>query len=276
VNCGAIPSGLVESELFGHVKGSFTGALQDAIGRFELADGSTLFLDEVGELPPEAQVKLLRVLQEHEFEPIGSRRTKKVEVRIIAATNRNLEEDVRASRFRSDLFYHLNVLPLRVPSLRERSSDIPELVLFFLERSCQRFGRKLMSVSQETMNHPTAYEWPGNIRELQKVIERGVVLCLGPVLTMGRDLLPVAEASASATQSPPSDNGDGIRESLLVADRSSVQRSLEDIEREHIIRVLDSPSDPVHFLTIHSVGYKFVPRPERATPAFDGSARREF
>ena len=259
VNCGAIPSGLVESELFGHVKGSFTGALQDAIGRFELANGSTLFLDEVGELPPEAQVKLLRVLQEHEFEPIGSRRTRKVDVRIIAATNRNLEEDVRAGRFRSDLFYRLNVLPLKVPSLNERRSDIPELVLFFLERSCQRFGRKLMSVSQETMNNLTAYDWPGNIRELQNVIERGVVLCRGPALTMGRDLLPLAEGSASADQSASSSgNGAEIRESSPLADRSSLQRSLEDIEREHIIRVLDStkgkidgPSGAALILALH-------------------------
>ena len=255
VNCGAIPSGLVESELFGHVKGSFTGALQDAVGRFELAEGSTLFLDEVGELPPEAQVKLLRVLQEHEFEPIGSRRTKKVDVRIIAATNRNLEEDVRAGRFRSDLFYRLNVLPLRMPALRERRSDIPELVLFFLERSCQRFGRKLLSVSQETMNHLAAYEWPGNVRELQNVIERGVVLCRGSVLTMGRELVPVA---ASPNQAAPAGNGADIRQSLAASDRLSVQRSLEDVEREHIIRVLDNtkgiidgPSGAALILALH-------------------------
>jgi|SRR5579864_85308 len=255
VNCGAIPSGLVESELFGHVKGSFTGALQDAIGRFELADGSTLFLDEVGELPAEAQVKLLRVLQEHEFEPIGSRRTRKVDVRIIAATNRNLEEDVRAGRFRSDLFYRLNVLPLRVPALRERRGDIPELVLFFLERCCLRFGKKLMSVSQETMNHLAAYEWPGNIRELQNVIERGVVLCRGPVLTMGSDLLPIQE-SKPAVAAGTAVNGANLRESP--AGTPAVQRSLEDIEKEHILRVLDStqgiidgPSGAAQILELH-------------------------
>ncbi len=239
VNCGAIPSGLVESELFGHVKGAFTGALQTSAGRFELADGSTLFLDEVGELPAETQVKLLRVLQEHEFQPVGSSRTKKADVRIIAATNRNLEEDVRVGRFRSDLFYRLNVLPLRVPALRERRADIPELVLFFLERSCQKFGRKVMSVSQETMKHLTAYEWPGNIRELQNVIERGVVLCRGSLLTMGRDLLPVVESKAPATQPAGRAGGEPPDQPTLQAQQGS-QRSLEEIEKEHILRVLDS------------------------------------
>src|SRR5579864_1671187 len=258
VNCGAIPAGLVESELFGHVKGSFTGALQDATGRFELADGSTLFLDEVGELPAEAQVKLLRVLQEHEFQPVGSGRTKKVDVRIIAATNRNLEEDVRAGRFRSDLFYRLNVLPLRVPALRERRADIPELVLFFLERSCQRFGRKVLSVSQETMNHLVAYDWPGNIRELQNVIERGVVLCRGSVLTMGRDLLPIHEARAPATQSTTVGSAKDPREPAMRPDQPSVRRSLEEIEKEHILRVLEStdgiidgPTGAAQILDLH-------------------------
>lgn len=258
VNCGAIPAGLVESELFGHVKGSFTGALQDATGRFELAAGSTLFLDEVGELPAEAQIKLLRVLQEHEFQPVGSGRTKKVDVRIIAATNRNLEEDVRAGRFRSDLFYRLNVLPLRVPALRERRADIPELVLFFLERSCQRFGRKVLSVSQETMNHLVAYDWPGNIRELQNVIERGVVLCRGSVLTMGRDLLPIHEARAPATQSTTVGPAKDLREPAMRPDQASVRRSLEDIEKEHILRVLEStdgiidgPTGAAQILALH-------------------------
>jgi formate hydrogenlyase transcriptional activator len=258
VNCGAIPSGLVESELFGHIKGSFTGALQDATGRFELADGSTLFLDEVGELPAEAQVKLLRVLQEREFQPVGSGRTIKVDVRIIAATNRNLEEDVRAGRFRSDLFYRLNVLPLRVPALRERRADIPELVLFFLERFCQRFGRKVMSVSQETMNHLVAYDWPGNIRELQNVIERGVVLCRGPVLTMSRDFLPIQDARAPATQTVPAADSNDPRDSATRPDQANVRRSLEDISKEHILRVLDStggiidgPAGAAQILALH-------------------------
>jgi formate hydrogenlyase transcriptional activator len=258
VNCGAIPSGLVESELFGHVKGAFTGALQNAIGRFELADGSTLFLDEVGELPPETQVKLLRVLQEGEFQSVGSSRTKKVDVRTIAATNRNLEEDVRAGRFRSDLFYRLNVLPLRVPALRERRADIPELVLFFLERACQKFGRKIMSVSQETMKHLAAYEWPGNIRELQNVIERGVVLCRGSVLAMSHDLLPVVETTALATQSAVANIANKPSISSSQANRSKVLRSLEVIEKEHILRVLDStggiidgPNGAAQILALH-------------------------
>lgn len=258
VNCGAIPSGLVESELFGHVKGAFTGALQNAIGRFELADGSTLFLDEVGELPADTQVKLLRVLQEQEFQPVGSSRTRKVDVRTIAATNRNLEEDVRAGRFRSDLFYRLNVLPLRVPALRERRADIPELVLFFLERSCKKFGRKILSVSKETMEHLIAYEWPGNIRELQNVIERGVVLCSGSILTMGRDLLPIAETRAPLTRPTAGGGAVDLREPSDVRDQPMVQRSLEAIEKEHIIRVLDStggiidgPKGAAQILALH-------------------------
>ena len=256
VNCGAIPSGLVESELFGHVKGAFTGALQNAIGRFELADGSTVFLDEVGELPLDTQVKLLRVLQEHEFQPVGSSRTKKVDVRTIAATNRNLEDDVRAGRFRSDLFYRLNVLPLRVPPLRERRSDIPELVLFFLERASKKFGRKIMSVSQDTMQHLVAYEWPGNIRELQNVIERGVVLCRGSVLTMGRDLLPITVATP-ATQTTPGSTA-ALRERSNPGEPGSIRRSLESIEKEHILRVLtstggviDGPKGAAQILALH-------------------------
>jgi formate hydrogenlyase transcriptional activator len=182
----------------------------------------------------------LRVLQEHEFQPVGSSRTRKVDVRIIAATNRPLEEDVRAGRFRSDLFYRLNVLPLRVPPLRERRADIPELVLFFLQRSCQKLGREIMSVSHETMKHLVAYEWPGNIRELQNVIERGVVLCRGSVLTMGRNLLTVAEARDSMAQRSAGRTTSGLWEPSELPDQPVVERSLEAIEKEHILRVLDS------------------------------------
>ena len=179
VNCGSIPAGLVESELFGHVKGAFTGAMSNRTGRFELADGGTIFLDEIGELPLDTQVKLLRVLQEREFEPVGSSRTVQADVRIIAATNRDLEEAVRAGRFRSDLFYRLNVLPLHVPALRERRSDIPQLVLFFLDRYAKKEARKIERVTPETMEILANYAWPGNIRELQNVVERGVVLSRG-------------------------------------------------------------------------------------------------
>src|SRR5205814_6813507 len=171
VNCGAISAGLVESELFGHVKGAFTGALANRDGRFKVADGGTIFLDEVGELPLETQVKLLRVLQEQEFEPVGSNQTVRVDVRVIAATNRDLEEAVRAGRFRADLFYRLNVFPLRVPPLRERASDIPQLAMFFLSRFARRFGRQVDTIASETMDRLVSYPWPGNIRELQNVIE---------------------------------------------------------------------------------------------------------
>ena len=176
VNCSAISAGLVESELFGHLKGAFTGAIDRRVGRFELADGGTIFLDEIGELPLETQVKLLRVLQEHEFEPVGSSRPLRVDVRVIAATNRNLREAVEAGRFRSDLFYRLNVFPLELPPLRERRSDIPQLVMHCVSRFSKRFGKKVEGVSQESMARLMSYPWPGNVRELQNVMERAVVL----------------------------------------------------------------------------------------------------
>ena len=184
------PAGLIESELFGHVKGAFTGALERRIGRFELADGGTMFLDEVGELPLDMQVKLLRVLQEHEFEPVGSSRTVKVDVRVIAATNRVLEQEVTAGRFRADLFYRLNVLPVRVPSLRERGMDIPQLVMFFVQRHAKRIGRTVEGVSRESMDRLMAYPWPGNVRELENVVERALVLSRGGVLDIGADSTP--------------------------------------------------------------------------------------
>jgi formate hydrogenlyase transcriptional activator len=224
VNCGAIPSGLVESELFGHVRGAFTSASERRIGRFELANNGTLFLDEVGELPLETQVKLLRVLQEQEFEPVGSNRTIKVNVRIIAATNRDLEKAVQSGGFRSDLYYRLNVIPLRVPALRDRKSDIPQLVMAFLQQSANRMGKSIQSVSQATMRLLVDYSWPGNIRELQNVIERGVVLSKDSILKLGADLLPV---EASETN----------KESASAADTTNSD-SLEDVERRHILRVL--------------------------------------
>jgi formate hydrogenlyase transcriptional activator len=225
VNCGAIPTGLVESELFGHVKGAFTSASDRRVGRFELANGGTLFLDEVGELPLETQVKLLRVLQEQEFEPVGSSRTIKVNVRIIAATNRDLEQAVQSGAFRSDLYYRLNVVPLRVPALRERRSDIPQLVISFLEQSARRMGKSVASVSQKTMDLLMDYPWPGNIRELQNVIERGVVLSRGSMLKLGADLLPVE-----------GDHDAGGHEVPYEPDTAA---TLESIQRQHILRVLN-------------------------------------
>jgi len=247
VNCGAISAGLVESELFGHVKGAFTGAIGQRIGRFELADGGTLFLDEVGELPLETQVKLLRVLQEGEFEPVGGSRTLKVDVRIIAATNRDLEVEVRAGRFRADLFYRLNVLPLHNPPLRERRTDIPQLAMFFLSRFSRRFGRQIEGISQETIDLMMNYEWPGNIRELQNIIERAVALTTSPVLTIDRSQLsktPIAPQFVPTTKSY-------FEPVLNSASRSTIQpsspasapksvtpTSLADLQRQHILTIL--------------------------------------
>ena len=222
VNCGAMPADLVESELFGHVRGAFTGASNARVGRFELADGGTLFLDEVGELPVATQVKLLRVLQEKEFEPVGRNRTVKVDVRVIAATNRDLAKAVQSGQFRSDLYYRLNVIPLRVPPLRERRSDIPAMAMHFVEQARRRIGKKIDGVSRETMNTLSDYSWPGNVRELQNVIERGVILTKRPVLSLSPDLLPV---EGPEHNTPPS------------ADTSA---SLKDVERRHILNVLET------------------------------------
>jgi PAS domain S-box-containing protein len=227
VNCGAIPTGLVESELFGHMKGAFTGALERRVGRFELADGGTLFLDEVSELPLDTQVKLLRVLQEHEFEPLGSSRTVRVNVRIIAATNRDLGKGVQEGRFRADLFYRLNVLPMTLPALRQRPSDIPLLTAFFVDRFSRQFGKRIMGVTQDTMRLLSRYEWPGNIRELQNVIERAVVLCPGSVLKLGGDLLPVS-GDLPLEDEVLAGNGQG----------TAGPASLEQIEKNHILDVL--------------------------------------
>ncbi len=228
VNCAAMPAGLVESELFGHVKGAFTGASQARVGRFELADGGTLFLDEIGEMPLETQVKLLRVLQEQQFEPVGSNRTIKVDVRVIAATNRDLEKAIQGGQFRSDLYYRLNVIPLHVPTLSERRSDIPEIVMFFLEQASKRIGKVTQSVSQETMNLLLDYPWPGNIRELQNIIERGVILSKGSVLDLGPDLLPRIELNNAISGEPPT----------LFQNPSTA--SLEEVERQHIVHVLNA------------------------------------
>jgi DNA-binding NtrC family response regulator len=182
LNCAAIPTGLLESELFGHEKGAFTGAIAQRIGRFELADGGTIFLDEVGDIPLELQTKLLRVLQEREFERLGSTRTLRTDARLIAATNRDLREMVEQQKFREDLFYRLNVFPIDVPALRERPQDIPLLVNHFAQRFARRMNRTIETIPAETMAALTRYPWPGNIRELQNLIERAVILSHGPVL----------------------------------------------------------------------------------------------
>jgi len=184
VNCAAIPSSLIASELFGHERGAFTGALQRRQGRFELADGGTIFLDEVGELPAEAQIMLLRVLQEREFERVGGRGPLRVNVRVITATNRDLHAAVADGSFRPDLFYRLNVFPLHVPALRERRSDVPLLVEYFTHRYAKRLGKRIRCVTQATSQLLQAYDWPGNIRELQNVIERAVIVCDSDTLSI--------------------------------------------------------------------------------------------
>jgi PAS domain S-box-containing protein len=215
VNCAAIPAGLIESELFGHEKGAFTGALARKIGRFELADRATIFLDEVGEIPLELQTKLLRVLQEGEFERLGSTKTLKVTVRVIAATNRDLDKEVREGRFRSDLFYRLNVFPIRLPALRDRTQDIQLLVSYFVKKFSVTMGKKVESVPAKAMEMLKQYPWPGNIRELEHVIERAVILSQGRELELG-DWMPKGQATTGAGSAA----------------------TLEEVERAHIIAVL--------------------------------------
>jgi len=257
VNCAAISAGLVESELFGHVKGAFTGAIERRVGRFELADRGTIFLDEVGELPLDTQVKLLRVLQEREFEPVGSNRTVRVDVRVIAATNRDLSEAMRAGRFRADLFYRLNVFPLPVPALRERPSDIPQLVMFFLAQFSASFGKRVGTVPEATMARLVAYAWPGNVRELQNVIERAVVLCPGSVLDLDQDLLPVSglgvgpAGGAAAAPSP-------VAADAKPGESPPALPTLADMERAHILAALEAtgwliegPKGAARILALH-------------------------
>jgi len=214
LNCAAIPTGLLESELFGHEKGAFTGAVTQKIGRLELADKGTLFLDEVGDIPPELQPKLLRVLQDQEFERLGGNRTIHVNIRLVAATNRNLAEAVAAHEFRSDLYYRLNVFPIHTPALRERPQDIPLLVRYFVQKLSRKMNKRIDTIPTETMNALIRWEWPGNVRELENFVERSVILTEGPVLNV-----PLAE----------------LRDSDL---ESEIDGTLESMERAFIVRVL--------------------------------------
>jgi formate hydrogenlyase transcriptional activator len=215
VNCAAIPTGLLESELFGHEKGAFTGAIAQKAGRFELAHQGTLFLDEVGDIPLELQPKLLRVLQEKEFERLGGNRTIRIDIRLVAATNRDLSQMVADGEFRSDLYYRLNVFPIHVPALRERAEDIPLLVRYFVQNYARRMDRLIDSISAEDMETLNRYAWPGNVRELENLIERAVILSPGPVLRIPTGQLATQPGVVSAPT------------------------TLEAAEREHILRILD-------------------------------------
>jgi formate hydrogenlyase transcriptional activator len=216
LNCAAIPFDLLESELFGHERGAFTGAIAQKIGRFEMADKGTLFLDEVGDIPPGLQPKLLRVLQEQEFERLGSTRTQQVNIRLVAATNRNLADMVKSGQFRSDLYYRLNVFPIPLPPLRERPEDIPSLVEHFVEIYSRRMNKQIDQIPAETMLALASYQWPGNIRELQNFIERSVIVSSGSVLRP-----PLATLKAAAET------------------ESSQATTLEQAEREHIRKILE-------------------------------------
>jgi transcriptional regulator with GAF, ATPase, and Fis domain len=197
VNCASIPDELFESEFFGHVKGAFTGAHRDRVGRFQLADGGTIFLDEVGEIPLSLQSKLLRVLQESEYERVGDEATHSVDVRVIAATNRDLEQAVADGRFREDLYYRLSVFPIDVPSLRERSDDVVQIASHFLERTCKDFGHRPLTLSRQQAALLKRYDWPGNVRELKNVIERAVILSQGKVLRLDLAMANIFEDAVS-------------------------------------------------------------------------------
>ena len=216
LNCAAIPSGLLESELFGHEKGAFTGAIMRKAGRFEAADKGTLFLDEVGDIPLELQPKLLRVLQEHEFERLGSNRTQQVDVRVIAATHRDLKQMVEDGEFRSDLFYRLHVFPLPVPPLRDRREDIPILVRYYVDKYARRMKRRIETIPSQAMEIFSSYSWPGNVRELQNFIERAVILSPGSALRA-----PLAELKPASVQG-----------------MSTRLSTLEEAEREHVLRAI--------------------------------------
>jgi formate hydrogenlyase transcriptional activator len=216
VNCAAIPAGLLESELFGHERGAFTGAIAQRMGRFELAHHGTIFLDEVGDIPLELQPKLLRVLQEQEFERLGSVRSIRVDVRLVAATNRDLDEMVAARTFRSDLYYRLRVFPLVMPPLRERQEDIPTLVRYFVQKHARRMNRTVETIPSETLDLLVRYSWPGNIRELENLIERAVIVSPGPVLRV-----PLSELKL------PSEPAAGEMLTLEAAQREHVLKALE-------------------------------------------------
>ena len=234
LNCAAIPTGLLESELFGHERGAFTGAISQRIGRFELAHNGTVFLDEIGEIPLELQPKLLRVLQEREFERLGGTKTIRSDARLIAATNRDLASMVEEQKFRQDLFYRLNVFPIRVPPLRERTEDIPLLVRHFVQQFSRKMNKQIDSIPSDTMSALVRYDWPGNIRELQNVMERAVILSPGPALKVSLSDLKSRVDPGVPRLELPAPNGSGNMQSVL-----------DETERAQIIRALDQSNGVV-------------------------------
>lgn len=260
INCAALPAGLVESELFGHEKGAFTGAIARRLGRFELAHGGTIFLDEIGELPAEAQAKLLRVLQEREFDRVGGTAPIKVDVRVIAATNRDLLRAVREKTFREDLYYRLSVFPLELPPLRDRAGDIPLLAMFLVNNFASRIGKHIEGIEKETMQRLLAYPWPGNVRELENVLERAVILAKGSTLEIGANMLPVSTESAPGgpRSGEPTQQSAVSRAGFKTDSTEKPTATLEATEREHILAVLgqtnwvvDGPRGAAKILGLH-------------------------
>jgi formate hydrogenlyase transcriptional activator len=240
INCAAIPTGLLESELFGHEKGAFTGAITQKVGRLELADQGTLFLDEVGDIPPEIQPKLLRALQEREFERLGSTHTRRVNVRLIAATNRDLEKMVAAHEFRSDLFYRLNVFPIRIPPLRDRRDDIPLLVSYFVEKFAKQMQKRIDSIPASVMKALKMWEWPGNIRELENLVERAVILTRGKSLEAPLSELRKVTADEAKPAPADQDNIARIVKETIKALHTSSNVADQDTKRQRdvIVRAL--------------------------------------
>ena len=262
LNCAALPAGLVESELFGHEKGAFSGAISRRVGRFELANGGTIFLDEVGEVPPDVQVKLLRVLQEREFDRVGGTQPIKVDVRVIAATNRDLVRSIREGKFREDLYYRLNVFPVALPPLRDRAGDVPLLVQFLVARFAARVGVRIESVGRATLERLNRYPWPGNVRELENVLERAVILSNGPTLEIEPEVFASAAAAHPASAGPPGPSGpsgsEGEREVAAAVGPTPPLESLESSTRNHILAaleqsgwVIDGPRGAAKILGLH-------------------------
>ncbi len=241
INCAAIPKDLMESELFGYERGAFTGAVTSKPGRFELADGGTLFLDEVGEIPLEMQVKLLRVLQESEFERVGGIKTTRVDVRLIAATNLDLKKEVEASRFRNDLFFRINVVPLLLPPLRDRMTDIPMLVSHFIEKFNKRLNKRIEGISEEALVLLKGYSWPGNIRELENMMERVIVFADGPQI-VARDLPDTLRGSTATAGVSPSETSPARSETSL---KDAVRFAQAEVEKTMIVKALEATNGNV-------------------------------